>query len=327
MQVGGQAVIEGVMMRGPGIVATAVRRSDGGIVVQKQPFLSLSERNRVWRLPILRGAVALIEMLVIGIRSLNYSAEVALQDTDSPKRKNGNGRRDDSAGTRKSRESLLLGFTVAFSLAIGIVIFFVVPIVVTTSLFTIEQRPLEFNLASGGLRILLLVLYLGVISMMKDIKRLFAYHGAEHKAVFAFERGHELSVPGAAGQSRFHPRCGTSFLLIVMLVAILLFSLLDALVVLWFGQVTIATRLVTHLPLIPLIGGVSYEVIKASAKRSETLLGRLIVAPGLWLQRITTREPDQSQLEVSLVALRCALGQEYVGVPIQHGTRMEVSLN
>ena len=130
-------------------------------------------------------------------------------------------------------------------------------------------------------------------------------------AVFAFERGAGLDVRGAAEQSRFHPRCGTSFLLIVMIVSVILFSMLDSLVMVWVGRLTLATRILTHLPLIPLVGGVSYELIRASAKRSETLLGKLIISPGMWLQRITTQQPDVAQLEVALIALRCALGEEY----------------
>jgi len=327
MQVGGQAVIEGVMMRGPGVVATAVRRADGQIVVQKQPYVSLSERNKLFKLPVLRGGVGLFEMLALGIKSLNYSAEVSLQDADLSHRKNGDGHGEGRTPQQKTRESLTLWFTVVFSLVVGIAVFFVVPLVVTTSLFNIEQEPLAFNVAAGGFRILLLTLYLGAISMMKDIKRLFAYHGAEHKAVYAFERGDELSVAGAAGQSRFHPRCGTSFLLIVMLVAVLLFSVLDAIMMMWLGSIHIATRFITHLPLIPLIAGVSYEFIKASARRSETAIGKIIVAPGLWLQRITTREPDESQLEVALAALRCALGEDRAGETVRRDVLQEVSLN
>jgi uncharacterized protein YqhQ len=327
MQVGGQAVIEGVMMRGPGMVATAVRRADGQIVVQKQPYVSLSERNKLFKLPVLRGGVGLFEMLALGIKSLNYSAEVSLQDADLFHKKNGDGHGEGRTAQQKTRESLTLWFTVVFSLVVGIAIFFVVPLVVTTSLFNIEQEPLAFNVAAGGFRILLLTIYLGVISMMKDIKRLFAYHGAEHKAVYAFERGDELSVAVAAGQSRFHPRCGTSFLLIVMLVAILLFSVLDAIMMMWLGSINIATRFVTHLPLIPLIGGVSYELIKASARRSGTTIGKIIVAPGLWLQRITTKEPDESQLEVALAALRCALGEDRASETVRRDALQEVSLN
>ena len=308
--IGGQAVLEGVMMRAPGAVATAVRRPDGEIVIKRDRFVSLTETSRICRLPLVRGAVALFEMLVLGIRTLNFSAEVALQAVNPPKQ--GNGTNGDglarSHGTH--RASLSLALTVSLSLAVGVAIFFVTPLLVATSFFQVDQDPYRFNIVAGVVRILIFLAYLGSISAVKDIRRLFAYHGAEHKAVFAFERGLSLTVASAAGQSRFHPRCGTSFVLIVMLMAIVLFSLLDSLVVLWFGGITLVTRLLTHFPLIPLVAGASYELIRLSAKQSETVVGKVIAAPGLWLQRVTTKEPDEGQLEVALVALRSALGVE-----------------
>ena len=309
MQVGGQAVLEGVMMRAPGMVATAVRKANGDIVVKKEPHVSLGERYPFLKLPILRGAVGLIEMLVIGMRTLNFSAEVAMEDADASNGRNG---KSSNGQAKRKGESLKLGITVAVSLLIGVAIFFVTPLFVTTSLFVVDQEPFAFNLIAGAIRIAMLLVYLGLISLMKDIRRLFQYHGAEHKAVFAFELGAGLTVKGAARQIRFHPRCGTSFLLIVMVVSILLFSVLDALLISWLGSIDLITRLLTHLPLIPLVGGISYEFIKASAKRSNTPIGKMIVAPGLWLQKITTKEPDESQLEVAVVALRCALGEEHV---------------
>lgn len=315
MQVGGQAVLEGVMMRAPGMVATAVRRSNGEIVLKKEPHVSLGEKYPVFKLPLLRGAVGLIEMMVIGMRTLNFSAEVAVQDAEMSGKHNGNGQQSGNAsrknGSGSTSESIKLGLTVTVSLAAGIALFFITPLLVATLFFNVGQEPFLFNLIAGGIRVGLLLVYLLAISMLKDIRRLFQYHGAEHKAVFAFERGEGLSVVAAARQSRFHPRCGTSFLLIVMITAIVLFSLFDAMLIGWLGQLTLLTRLLTHLPLIPLVGGLSYEFIKASAKRSETFIGRIVVGPGLWLQKITTKEPDDSQLEVALVALRCALGEEY----------------
>ncbi|MBM2841267.1 MAG: hypothetical protein HW412_1795 [Bacteroidetes bacterium] len=311
MQVGGQAVLEGVMMRAPGMVATAVRRANGEIVVKKERHISLAEKFPLFKLPVVRGALGLVEMMVIGMRTLNFSAEVAMQDVDSGK---GNGHllTTDPAETKaiRRKDSLKLGLTVTFSLVLGVAIFFVTPLLIATVLFNVDQQPLTFNLLAGVVRITLLLVYLLAISMLKDIKRLFQYHGAEHKAVFAFEKGEGLTVEAASRQSRFHPRCGTSFLLIVMIVSIFLFSVLDALIIGWLGQLTLTTRLLTHLPLIPLVGGFSYEVIKASAKRSETFIGKIVVAPGLWLQKITTKEPDESMLEVAILALRAALGQD-----------------
>ncbi len=326
MAVGGQAVLEGVMMRAPGMVATAVRRANGEIVVKKEPQVSLAEKYSVFALPILRGAVGLIEMMVIGIRTLNFSAEVAMHDVEKENRTNGDGHVKKAPSSTK--ESLKLAATVMFSLTVGVAVFFVTPLAVTTFFFDVEQQPLWFNLIAGGIRIGLLLGYLAAISMLKDIKRLFQYHGAEHKAVFAFERGEGLTVAAACRQIRFHPRCGTSFLLIVMCVAIVLFSVLDVFLIKWLGHINVLTRIAAHLPLIPLVGGVSYEFIRASAKRSETAIGKIVVAPGLWLQKITTKEPDESQLEVAVVALRCALGEEYETTsPVQRAALEEISVN
>jgi uncharacterized protein YqhQ len=311
MMVGGQAVIEGVMMRAPGMVATAVRRPDGTIAIRREPYVTLSERRKLFRLPILRGAVGLIEMLIIGLRSLNFSAEAALGGDLKEDSGNGNG-----SGKSRSGENMRLGLTLAGALLAGAAVFFLTPLVITTALFHVDQQPLAFNLIAGAIRLALFLAYLFAISMMKDVRRLFEYHGAEHKAVFAFERQEGLSVESAARQTRFHPRCGTSFLLIVMIVAILLFGLLDTLLIYWLGAVSLPIRIATHIPLIPILGGVSYEFIRISARRSDTVIGRVIVAPGLWLQKITTREPDESELEVALEALRSALGEERT-VPVE----------
>ena len=305
LQVGGQAVIEGVMMRAPGRVATAVRRSNGEIVVKQQDYTSLAERNPFFKLPVLRGAVGLIEMLFLGIGTLNFSAEVAMQDAEETGKAGGNG---EKRKTPKKTSSLRLALMVLFSLAVGVAIFFVTPIFITSKLFNVEQNAFWFNIIAGAIRLTILLGYLAGISMMKDIKRLFAYHGGEHKAVFTFESQGELTVESARTYTRFHPRCGTSFLLIVMVAAILMFGVFDSLMMLMLGKLTLAIRLMTHLPLIPVVGGVAYEFIRWSATRTSSRLVRVLVAPGLMLQRITTSEPDGGQLEVALVAIKCALG-------------------
>jgi uncharacterized protein YqhQ len=309
MQIGGQAVIEGVMMRAPGSVATAVRRANGQIVVQKLSFRSLIERYRFLNVPVLRGAVGLVDMMYLGIKTLNWSAEVAIIDEEA-KAAGGRDGQNGSPRKPKSQTSLALVATLVVALALGIGIFFVTPLFLTTYLFQLDQSAFSFNLVAGLIRISILLAYLAAISMMKDIKRLFQYHGAEHKAVFAFELNDDLLPPVVQKHSRFHPRCGTSFLLIVMFVAILSFSLLDALLIAWLGELTLPMRLLTHLPFIPVVGGVAYEFIKFSAKHSTTWWGKILIAPGLWLQKITTKEPDESQLEVAILALRCALGVE-----------------
>ncbi len=305
LQVGGQAVIEGVMMRAPGRIATAVRRANGDILVRRRDYRSLGEKYRLFRLPILRGAVGLIEMMFIGIDTLNFSTEVAMQDLKAKEGTNGS-----ETPARKKSSDVRLALTVFLSLVLGIGVFFVTPLFLTTRLFNLEQDAFTFNLAAGAIRLTILLVYLIAISLLRDVKRLFQYHGAEHKAVFTFESQGDLTVPSASGYTRFHPRCGTSFILIVMLVSILLFAVIDSLIISVAGTITLPVRFLTHLPLIPLVGGASYEFIRWSAQRSTTVIGRLLVAPGLWLQRITTNEPDPTQIEVALVALKCALGVE-----------------
>jgi uncharacterized protein YqhQ len=305
LQVGGQAVIEGVMMRAPGRIATAVRRSGGEIVVKWKAYTSLAERYPFFRLPVIRGAVGLVEMMFLGIETLNFSAEVAMHDIEEKEAASGNGK---AAPKEKKPSRWKIALTVVFSLTVGIAIFFLMPLWVATHFFPFDQQAFLFNIIAGAIRISLLLGYLGAISMMKDVKRLFRYHGAEHKAVFTFESGGDLTPDSAAGYTRFHPRCGTSFILIVMVTAVLLFAVLDTILIGLLGGLTLPVRMLTHIPFIPLVGGIAYEFIRWSAKRSTTPLGKALVAPGLWLQRITTKEPDAGMLEVAIVALTCALG-------------------
>ncbi|HEX9006975.1 MAG TPA: DUF1385 domain-containing protein, partial [Bacteroidota bacterium] len=191
-----------------------------------------------------------------------------------------------------------------------IALFFVTPLVLTSWLFNVTQDPFLFNLTAGLIRLGIFLGYLTAIAQLKDVKRLFMYHGAEHKTVFAYEKERVLDAAAASRHSRFHPRCGTSFLLVVMLVAIVLFAMLDTVLVGVLGRITLPIRLVAHLLLLPVVGGASYEVIRFAARHAGTLWGRIAVAPGLWLQRITTSEPDGSQLEVAVAALCAALGQD-----------------
>lgn len=312
MQVGGQAVIEGVMMRCPGKIATAVRRTDNSITIKSQEFKSLIERYPKLNIPVIRGGIAIIEMMIIGIKTLNFSADIAMEDIEEKERKKAEAEGKEVKNKKKksgnSTVSTILTLLVAFSLAM--LLFFATPLYTATALFNIEQQPLAFNLVAGFIRVTILLGYLYLISRMKDVKRLFQYHGAEHKAVFAFEKGLDLTVDHTRDQSRFHPRCGTSFVLQVALIAIVCFAIIDWLLILWLGEITLLVRLATHLPLIPVVAGVSYEALKLSAKYNNTPAGRIVVAPGLWLQRITTREPDDTQIEVALAALKAALGSE-----------------
>jgi uncharacterized protein YqhQ len=311
VQIGGQAVIEGVMMRAPKRVATAVRKINGEIVIKTEEYSTLSERNKIFKLPVLRGAVGLIEMMILGVRTLNYSAEIALQDLEEIE-STSTAIKTTKINT-EPKSKLKLGLTVVFALAVGILIFFITPLFITTNIFNIEQNAMAFNLTAGTIRVVLLIIYMVSISMMKDVQRIFQYHGAVQKSVFAFEAKAPLTFDSVRTFSRFHPRCGTSFLLIVMLTAIILFGLLDTLLIQLIGSISLPIRLATHLPLIPLVGGVAYEFIKLSSKNSESVIGKISVAPGLWLQRITTKEPDDKQIEVAIAAMQSALGPQYTG--------------
>lgn len=303
IQVGGQAVIEGVMMRAKGMIATAVRRANGEIVIKRMPFTSVLEKYTFLNKPVIRGAIGLIEMMYIGISTLNYSAEIAIEDEEA---KDNNGVKKE----KKPQSKLALTATLIFSLALGVGLFFFLPLFAATQFFDVAQKPMEFNIVSGAIRITILLAYLYAISKMKDVHRLFQYHGAEHKAVFAFEQNAPLTVPSAITYTRFHPRCGTSFVLQVMLIAILLFSIMDTILLQFIDELTLPIRLATHIPFIPVLGGISYEFLKYSAKHSNTTVGKIFVAPGLWLQKITTEEPDESMMEVSLAALKAALQRE-----------------
>jgi uncharacterized protein YqhQ len=304
MPVGGQAVIEGVMMRSPKRIATAIRRSSGKIEINIQEFVSLIQRKKYLNLPIIRGAITLIEVMVLGIKNLQWSADKAIEDLEAEE--------DKQVKKKKAGMSTTSAiFTISFALVLGIGLFFVLPLFLTTEIFNIEKKALLFNFVSGLIRIVFFLLYVWGISFLKDVKRLFEYHGAEHKTIFAFEKKVYLSAENTQKFSTFHPRCGTSFLMIVMLVSLLFFAFLDTLIIYVYGDINFIIRLVTHIPLIPVIGGISYEALKTSAKYSESKIVRLLIAPGLALQRITTSRPDDLQLEVAICALKAALGEEY----------------
>jgi uncharacterized protein YqhQ len=293
--IGGQAVIEGVMMRGPRGVATAVRKPSGEIVIQRKDHIALGERLRFFKLPVLRGAATLFESLSLGLSALRFSADVALE----------------AEGQKKSKTSDLgMNLWMVLAFGLGILLFFYLPLFFA-SLFGVEQSGLMFNLVAGGFRMTIFFLYIWGITWLKDVKRLFQYHGAEHKSIFCFESGSELTVERAKAYSRLHPRCGTSFLVAVMGFAILLFALLDTLLGWWLGQPpSKLLRFGWHLLFLPLLAGLSYEGIRASSKGIDNAFIRILIAPGLAMQRITTREPDEGQIEVALAALGAVAPRE-----------------
>jgi uncharacterized protein YqhQ len=289
--VGGQAVIEGVMMRVPGAYAVAVQDPEGTVQTQCQEFTSAVESSRWLKFPVVRGVIHLFESLKIGLATLNWSAEVAYPD-EAPK--------------KGSASSLL---TTTLALALGIGLFFVAPLWITTKLLQLEQQAVGFNLVSGAFRITFFLIYLSAISFMKDVRRLFEYHGAEHMTVYTFEAGQQLTVENTRAFPTQHPRCGTSFIFIVLIAAILTFALIDTAVLAIVGRMSLGLRLLVHLPLIPLVAGISYEVLKITAKYQKFFLLRWLSLPGLWLQYITTRSPDDDQLNVALESLKVAFGE------------------
>ncbi len=309
MPVGGQAVIEGVMMRSPKRIATAIRRASGEIEIKKQEFVSLIERKKFLNIPIIRGAITLIEVMVLGIKTLQWSADKAMEDVEAEEEKNGGKAKKKKKKEGMSNLSAIL--TVSFALLLGVGIFIGMPIFLTTTIFDIEREALLFNLVAGLFRISFFLLYVWGISFMKDVIRLFQYHGAEHKSIFAFEGKVFLSPENAQKFSTFHPRCGTSFLVMVMVISLFFFAFLDALIINIYGDINFVIRLLTHIPFVPIVGGIGYEAIKASAKRTDSAIVQFLITPGLWLQRITTNNPDLEQLEVAIAALKAALGDDY----------------
>ncbi len=275
---GGQAVIEGVMIRGQRVMSTAVRRSSGEMVVDTQPLPSIYT-GRLRSLPLARGIVVLIEALVLGIKTLMYSANISLEEEG------------------EKVEGPLMWVTMAAALLIGIAVFFLAPMFLTR-LFTIGNTVL-FHLVEGLIRMALFILYLKLISLMPDIKRVFAYHGAEHKVVNAHEAGAALEVEAVSGYSTAHVRCGSSFLFVVLILAIIVFALI--------GLPSVWIMVLSRLVLIPVISALAYEVIYFGSRHTENPLVRAVLAPGLWLQALTTREPDEQQIEVALLALSTAM--------------------
>lgn len=297
LAMGGQAVIEGVMMRSPHRIATAVRTPSGSIAIQTWPHKPYARRSRLLGLPIVRGAATMIEALVVGIRALNWSADQAIP----PKER-----------TQGWKKSVATASSVAIALVLGLALFMLVPYAFARGVGGAASGQLSFHLLAGALRIVLLLAYMALISLWKDMRRIFQYHGSEHKSIYAYEKGGTLEVESAMAQTRFHPRCGTSFLLIVALLAIAFFAIVDTIIVAYFGSYPNAlVRFLVHLPLIPVVAGLSYEVLKFSGKRVEHPLVKVLIAPGLWLQRITTREPDPEMCEVALTALRTALSHDH----------------
>jgi len=286
--IGGQAVLEGVMMRGPSNWALAVRKPDGEIANLTREINSVMLRHRFFRLPVIRGIVALGESLAIGFRALAISANYAAQEEGD----------DEEVSTEIGRGALIVAFVIAIGFAL--LLFKVTPALITNWL------PIEstggFVVIEGLIRVTLFIAYLGVISLLPDLKRVFQYHAAEHKAINAYEAGDELLPERVQRYSLIHPRCGTAFLLWVMVIAIFVFA--------FFGQPVWYWLIASRILLLPLIAGIAYEVIRFAGKHTDNRVLMTLLAPGLWLQRLTTREPSLDQLEVSIRALKDVLRRE-----------------
>lgn len=284
LSVGGQAVIEGVMMRGPKDVATAVRDPNGRIQVETHPVSSIADRYPILKKPMLRGTVSLVESLVLGLRSLSYSAKMA-------------GDEDEQLTDKE------MAGTIIFALVLASILFIAIPTGAAKFFHFITDDPVFLNLMEGFLRLAIFLAYIGGISRMKDIRRVFQYHGAEHKTIHCYEAGLPLTVANVQRFSRLHPRCGTNFLLIVMLVSIFVYAFL--------GWPSLIERIVSRILLLPVVAGISYELIRFAGRTTNHVALKLI-KPGLWLQYLTTRPPQDDMVEVAIESLKAVLPAEEI---------------
>lgn len=299
--IGGQAVIEGVMMRGPKEIAVAVRKPDGEIEIDKKPIASIIQKHKFFKLPIVRGVVAFIESLVIGTKALMYSASFYDVEEEEDKAKKAV-MTEEERNKQEEKDNRAMNFaiysSVVIALVFGICVFMLLPTFLVGFVKQHITSGVLATLLEGAVRIAIFLAYIALVSNMKDIRRVFEYHGAEHKTIFCYESGEELTVENARKFKRLHPRCGTSFLLIVMVVSIILFSFIS-----WDNP---WMRIVLRLALLPVVAGLSYEVIKLAGRNTGKVM-RIVSAPGMWLQKLTTREPDDSQLEVAIASLKSVL--------------------
>lgn len=302
--IGGQAVMEGVMMRGPHKTAVAVRKPDGEITI-KIDENGTKKKSALSKLPIIRGCINFFESMVIGIKALMYSAEfVDLEDGEEEMSKFEKWLEDKLGDKIKD---VVIYFSLIVSVFLSVGLFILLPTVITRGLEALLKN-ISFvdtkaftSICEGILRMVIFISYLALVSQMKDIKRVFEYHGAEHKSIACYEAGEELTVENVKKYTRLHPRCGTSFLLFVMIVSIIVFSLLP--------KTSIIPRILMRLALLPVVAGISYEIIKL-AGRSKNKCVSFLTKPGLWLQKLTTREPDESQIEVAIESIKSVIPED-----------------
>ncbi|MCX5800085.1 MAG: DUF1385 domain-containing protein [Candidatus Eisenbacteria bacterium] len=300
------------MMRSPTVVATAVRRPDGEIAVRKTGFVSISKRRKLLGFPVIRGAVVLIETLSLGISALTYSAEEAMREEGTGGRKaagrdegvvdkegsDGKGGAAEKKPANEKRASVMTNagivVTVIISLGLGFLLFFYLPLFIAERLGV--KSGFWFNLVDGAVRLVVFVLYIALVGLWGEMRKLYQYHGAEHKSIYTFEAGEELTVENAMKHSTLHPRCGTSFLLVVVVVSLVVFIAL--------GKPESWGERAVRFLFVPVIAGVAFEFTKLSGKYADNPVASVLIKPGLWLQKMTTREPAPEQIEVALRALR-----------------------
>lgn len=288
LSVGGQAVIEGVMMRGPGKIAVAVRKPNGEITVDLKDAGSVSDRYPILKKPFLRGVVSLVESLSYGMKALSFSAQASGEEEEG----------------EESMSSLELAGTIAVSVGLAVLLFVVLPTGAMKLLQNEGFSPMVLNLCEGLLRLGIFLLYIWGISRQKDIQRVFQYHGAEHKTIYTYEHGLPLRVENVRPFSTLHPRCGTNFLMIVMLISIFIFTFL--------GWPSLWERILSRILLMPVVAGISYEIIRFAGKDMDKPWVRAAILPGLALQKLTTRQPDDDQIEVAIASLKAVLPPEEI---------------
>ncbi len=300
ISVGGQAVMEGVMMQGPGRVAIAVRKGDGRIVYKVKKITPLSEKHPWLAWPIIRGIVSFVNSLVGGMKILTESADMAGLDAEEPSKFE----KKVAQILRVKPDDVMMGFAVVLAILLSVGLFFALPTFLEALIKRVIPNKTLVNLIGGVVRMGMFLLYVFLCSKLKEIRRVFQYHGAEHKSIFCYESGKDLTVENARGFTTLHPRCGTSFLVIVMAISILVFLVLGS------DTSNPLQRLGSRLMLLPLVAGISYEILKGLARAENNWLVRALKWPGLMVQKITTAEPDDRMLEVALVSLKASLGYE-----------------
>lgn len=298
---GGQALIEGIMMRGPKKQAIVVRRPDGGLEIKEEELKLVKDKNPIWGLPFIRGVVNFLDSMVQGVKALMFSAEYYPEEEGEEEEPSKFDQwLEKHLGSEKAY-SVIVTLAVIMGVGFSVGLFFVLPTLLVSLLAPVLPYYWLRSLLEGVVRILLFLGYLILCSRMKDMKRVFAYHGAEHKTIFCYEAGLELTVENVRGQPKHHPRCGTSFLFVIMMVSILVFAFVRA--------DSALTRLISRLVLLPLVVGITYE-INRYVGRHDNAVTRVMTAPGLWLQNFTTNEPDDSMIEVGIEALKLVLPEE-----------------